>query len=121
MILLLRWLVNTLAIVLVVWLLPGIEAATTWGTVLVALILATINTLLRPALVRFKLPINVLTIGLLTLLINGLMLELLAWILGDSMAISGFGWALLAAFVLSVVTIIINIIVSEGHSGGERR
>ncbi|NLT35017.1 MAG: phage holin family protein [Gaiellales bacterium] len=114
--LLVRWAVNTLAILAVTKILPAFQLDSIWIAVLAALLLGILNTFLRPILVLVTLPINILTLGLFTLVLNGLILQILDWILGDHMQIDGFWWAVLAALLISVITWLVNIII-----GGDKR
>lgn len=114
--LLLRWAVNTLAILAVTKILPAFQVDSIWIALLAALLLGILNTFLRPILVVVTLPVNILTLGLFTLILNGLILQILDWILGDRMRIGGFWWAVLAALLISLITWLINIII-----GGDKQ
>jgi putative membrane protein len=74
---------------------------------LAALVLAVLNWLVRPIITILSLPINLMTLGLFTLVINGLMLELTAVIVGAGFRFSSFWMAILVAVLMSVVSWII--------------
>ncbi len=112
----LRWIINTLAILAVTRLLPAIQIDDFWVAVVAALILGVLNTFVRPILVLATLPVNIITLGLFTLVLNGLILQILDWIMGPRMSIANFGWAILGALLISIITGLINILV-----GGDRR
>lgn len=117
--LILRWAINTLAILIVTWILPGFHVDSVWIAVLAALLLGILNTFLRPILLVVTLPINILTLGLFTLVLNGLILQILDWILGSRMQIDNFWWAILAALLISIIAWLVNIVV--GDKRGRRR
>ena len=71
--LILRWLINAVAILLLAFYLPGITVSGFYAALIAALILGIINALIRPVLIILTLPVNVLTLGLFTLVINALL------------------------------------------------
>jgi len=73
MYLILRWLVNAVAILLMAFYLPGIAVSGFYAALIAALILGIINAVLRPLLVILILPVNILTLGLFTLIINAVL------------------------------------------------
>lgn len=117
----LRWIINTLAILAVTKLLPAIQIDDFWVAVVAALILGVLNTFVRPILIVATLPINILTLGLFTLVLNGLILQILDWIMGPRMTIAGFGWAILGALIISVLTGLINILVGGDKKRSRKR
>lgn len=79
-----------------------------WLTALgAAFVLALLNMLVKPVLLLLTLPLNIITFGLFTIIINALLLEMTAWLVGG-FAFSGFGWAMLMAVVLSIVNTILT-------------
>ncbi len=98
----LKLFVNTLVIMLVAYFLPGFLVPNLFTAFIVALVLGIINITLKPILLLVTLPINILTLGLFTFVINALMLMLVASIV-KGFEISGFPTALLAALIISVV------------------
>jgi putative membrane protein len=80
----------------------------TWQTVLwTAAALALVNTYIRPLVVVLTLPLNILTLGLFTLVINALMLKLVAWLI-PGFHIETFWTAVGAALVISLVSTVLN-------------
>jgi putative membrane protein len=112
-----RWVLNALALWAVSVIVPGIHAENVLATFAAALVLGILNALLRPILLLLTLPINLLTLGLFTFVVNALMLELTAAIV-RGFAVDGFGSALIGALVLSVVSFALNVLVSD--AGGIR-
>ena len=103
--LILRWLLNTLALFLVVTIVPGF-AYRSWVTLAVAAaVLGLLNAVVRPILFVLTLPITVVTLGLFLLVLNAIMLELTAALV-PGFDIHGFGWAIVGALVLSLVSMI---------------
>ncbi len=98
---LLRCGVSALGLWLASVLVPGIEVHT-FGTLLgAALLLGIVNAVVRPLLIVLTFPITVLTLGLFLLIINGAMLELVAWIF-TGFTIRSFTSALLGSIVVSL-------------------
>lgn len=109
MILLLRWIFFTLAIMFVAWLVPGIGVENFQSAMLVTVIMALINIFIRPLIVFITLPINILTLGIFTLIINAL-LFMLAGYLAPGFYVDGFLAAFLGSIVLSFLGLVINMV-----------
>jgi len=102
MYLLLRWLLNALALLLVAYVVPGFEVASIYAALIAALILGFVNAIIRPILLLLTLPITLLSLGLFSFVINALMLWFVATIV-KGFDLHGFGTAILAAFLLWLV------------------
>jgi putative membrane protein len=89
------------------YLLPGITLSSFTDALIVALVLAILNTIVRPILVILTFPITIITLGLFLLVINALII-LLADKLIDGFEVASFWWALLFSILLSVTTSLIN-------------
>ena len=83
--------------------LPGIHIDTFWTAIVVALVLAFLNAIVKPILVLLTLPITILTFGLFLFVINGIII-LMAGSFIDGFSVDGFWWALLFSLLLSVIT-----------------
>ena len=117
---LLRLIVNALALLVAAWLVPGIHLraaqphppTNAWLTlVIVAVIFGIINTVIRPILILLSLPLEILTLGLFTFVINAVMLLVTSWIAqgaGLAFRVDGFIAALLGALVISLVGFLLN-------------
>jgi len=106
----LRWSINLLALVVAGSLISGITIQSiTWGIV-AAGILGIVNAVIRPVVLILTLPINLLTLGFFTLVINAAMLMLVAEVV-PGFAISNFWAAFWGAIVISLVSWIVNIFV----------
>ncbi len=109
MVLLIRWIFFTLAILFVAWLVPGIFVENFQSAMLVTVIMALINIFIRPLIVFITLPINILTLGLFGLVVNAL-LFMLAGYIAPGFYVDGFLAAFLGSVVLSFLGLIINMI-----------
>ena len=117
--LILRILINAVAILITAALLPGIMLADDGlGTLLLlGAIIGVVNALVRPFLILLTCPAVILSFGLFVLVINGLMLQLAATISGDRLIIDGFGWAVLGGIIMSLTALALEIIIGmdDGH------
>ncbi len=108
--LLLGWAINALCLLALPWLLPAVKISG-FGTALAgALVLGLLNTLIRPVLLLLTLPINLLTLGLFTFVINGLLFWLTARFL-DGFSVASFGWAVLAAVLYSLISWAVSLLL----------
>ena len=110
--LLLRWVINTAAILVTAYVLqarlrPRSHAL---GSACRRTLLGLLNTFVRPVFQLLALPINILTLGLFTLVINAAIVQILSWLMGDAFHVKNFRWAILVALLISVITSIINIL-----------
>jgi putative membrane protein len=105
--LVLRWIINTLALLLVAHVVPHFSYQSWVSLAIAAAVLGLLNTIVRPILWLVTLPITVVTLGLFLLVLNAIMLELTAWLV-PGFAIDGFGWAIVGALVLSIVSFFTN-------------
>jgi putative membrane protein len=97
------WLLNTVALLVVAYIVPGIHVQDLMAAIVAALVLGLVNAVIRPILVLLTLPVTVLTLGLFILVINGLMFQLAAWVV-PGFEVAGFWWAVLGALVFSIIT-----------------
>lgn len=104
---LISWLVSSLAIIIAAYVLPGVQVDNFLAALVAALVLGIINSVLKPILLLLTLPINVLTLGLLTFVINALLVMLAASIV-PGFHVNGFWWALLFSIVLSIVNTVLG-------------
>jgi len=105
--LLLRWLLNTIALFIVVNVVPGFSGGTIVTLAIAAAVLGLLNAIVRPILVLLTLPLTVITLGLFLIVLNAIMLELTDMLV-PGFAIASFGWAIVGAIVLSLVSLITN-------------
>ena len=116
----LRLIVNAVALLITAWIVPGIHLGAAgphptrhdWVTLLiVALIFGLVNVVIRPIIIILSLPITIITLGLFTFVINAFMLLLTSWIaqgMDLGFRIDGFLPALLGALIISVVSFVLS-------------
>lgn len=105
-----RFLVTAIAIMLTANWIEGIYVSG-WGAVFVAsILLGIVNAIIRPIFILLTLPLNVMTLGLLTFVINGLMLMMVSAVVGG-FDVAGFWPAVLGSLVISVVSTVLNWLV----------
>lgn len=107
--LLIQWLINALAVGITAYLLPGVRISGFFAALVTALLLGLVNVFLRPLLLLLTLPLNILTLGLFTLVVNALLVLLVAAIV-PGFSVRGFWWALLFGLVLAVVNYVLGIV-----------
>lgn len=95
-------LINGLAVLISAYLLPGVKVDSYFTAIVVAVVLGLVNTVLKPILILFTLPITILTLGLFTFIINALMILLVSSLV-SGFSVRGFWWALIFSLVLSLV------------------
>ena len=104
------WMINALALVLVGYLLPGVYVAGFGSALIAALVLGLINTIIKPIFVVLTIPVTIVTLGLFLVVINALMFWIAGSILKD-FQVDGFWWALLGAIVYSIITYVMTSIL----------
>jgi putative membrane protein len=125
--LLISWIINAVALALAAWLIPGITITdeTAWVAVAVmAVIFGLVNALIRPLVKFLTCLINIITLGLFTLVINALMLWLSSWIadlLGVGFQVDGFIPAFLGALVISLVSFVLSLVFRDNGGRSQRR
>jgi len=107
-----RFLLSGLAVLLTAYLLPGVHVEHYGYALLVALVLAIVNALIKPVLVVLTIPITFITFGLFLLVINALMILLVDWLI-DNFSVDGFWWALLFSLILSLFTGLFNDVIKD--------
>lgn len=103
----LNWLLYSALIIFTAWLIPGISVQSFLSAMLVCLVIGLINIFIKPILEFISLPINFLTLGLFSLVINALLLMLAGYIT-PGFEVSGFISALFGSIVLSIASVVIN-------------
>lgn len=120
--LLLRWALNAVALLLVPEIVSGLRVDSYLAALISAMLLGLANALIRPLLILITLPITLLSLGLFTLVLNGL----LFWAVSGLVAgvhIDGFGSAFWSALVYSLLTALVNVALGDdsGSRGAGRR
>lgn len=112
--LILRWLLFALAITFIAWIIPGIRVENFFGAMFVCVILALINTFIKPFLQALTLPISIITFGLFTLVLNAFLLMFASWVT-PGFYVDGFLSALFGSILLSLFASGINRIELNEH------
>jgi len=110
--LILRWLILSVAIMVAAHLFAGIHVDGYGTALFAALVLGILNALFRPVLFVLTLPINVLTLGLFTFVINAVLLLMTSGITGG-LVVDGFGSALFGSLIISLVSLLLSSFVSD--------
>ena len=119
MTILFRWLFNACFVLLGSYFLSGIDVASFFTALMVSLFLGIINVVIRPILVVLTLPINILTLGLFTLVINSLMILLAASIV-KGFNVHGFLPALYFSLFLWLGSMVGNLIFKKDKLYGAK-
>lgn len=104
MYLLLKWIAFTFIVMFTAWLVPGIKLDGFLTAFVAAAVIAIVNISLKPMLNLITLPINVLSLGLFTLVINAVLLMFVAYIV-TGFEIDGFIPALLGSIIMSILSV----------------
>lgn len=112
----LHWFLRAMAIVITAYLMPGIVLKSFFVALVVAVVLGLFNTILKPILIILTLPINILTLGLFTLVINAGLIMLTSSVVAG-FHVENFWWALFFSLILSLVNAILHSLEpSKNHS-----
>jgi putative membrane protein len=114
--LLLRWLLPAVAIFLVPYIVPGVSISDFWTALMAALIIGLINVFIRPILLILTLPVNVLTLGLFTLVVNAILFWLASSIV-KGFEVNGFMAAFLGALAYWLIAWLVNAIAGTTKRG----
>jgi len=109
-----RWLINALALLAITQLLEGFTVDNLYHALMIALVLGFINALIRPVLLLLTLPINILTLGLFTFVINALLIWFVSTFM-QGFQVDGFLTAVAAAIVLWIVSTITNRLIKQSN------
>ncbi len=124
----LRWLTLTGAVLFASYMLEGIHVSGFLSAVWAAAMLGILNAFFRPIALILTLPINVLTLGLFTFVVNAVMLKMASGVIGG-FEVRGFWTAVFGALIISLVSWALNTFIGESgrvdvidltHKGGDR-
>lgn len=115
--LLIRWIINTLALYVAVNVMPGIHFEKgPVALLVVAGIFGIVNSVLRPVLTLLTCPLVIVTLGLFTFVINAMLLLITAWFSRQfdlGLRVDGFGAAFWAGLVIGIVSLLLSLMVGE--------
>ena len=100
-------LINSVAVYIASYILPGVQVDNLQTILIVAVILGALNTFIKPILVILTLPISIVTLGLFTFVINAVLVLLVSAVV-PGFTVDGFLWALAFSLVLSLVSSFLN-------------
>ncbi|MCD6353619.1 MAG: phage holin family protein [Proteobacteria bacterium] len=110
--LLVRWLILTAAIIAASYLIEGIQVAGFFSAFFTAATLGILNAFFRPLLIILTLPINIMTLGLFTFVINALMLMMASGVI-SGFEVHGFWSAVFGSLVISIVSWILSSFINK--------
>lgn len=102
-----NWLISALVIIAASYLLPGVHLESFKAALAAALVLGIINTFIKPVLLLLTLPINLLSLGLFTFVVMGLLVMLTASLV-PGFKVDNFGWALLFGLIVSLFSFFLH-------------
>ena len=107
-----RLVLSSLAVGITAYFMDSVTIEPWWVTVIVAVVLGLINSVVRPVVKLLSLPITILTLGLFALVVNGLMVLLCAYFT-EGFKVDGLGAAILFSIILAVVNWILNLMFTK--------
>ena len=110
--LLVRWLILTVAIMVASYLIQGLEVKGFFSALFAAAILGVLNVFFRPILLILTLPINILTLGFFTFIINAVLLKMASGVI-SGFVVHGFWSAVFGGFIISVVSWLLNSFIND--------
>jgi len=125
--LIIRWAIGAFSLFVAAWMVAGIRVDGGGWVVYAAMavILGLVNAFVRPLLKLLTCPLILLTLGLFTLVVNALTLLLAAWVANTVFSVGfyvdGFWPAFWGALIVSIVSVLLNVFVSDDEKRGERR
>ncbi|HEU4449326.1 MAG TPA: phage holin family protein [Gaiellaceae bacterium] len=108
--LLVSWFTAAVSLLVAAAVLPGVSVEGFWGALLVAIVVAVLNALLPPVLAALRLPFTLVLGFVVVLLADAVMLWAASDLLEDEFAVESFWWALLAALVLSAISLVLEVV-----------
>ena len=109
---LIKWVINSLAILIVTYIVKGIEIASPITAIVAAFVLSIINAFLRPFIILITLPINIFTLGVFTFFINGFLFYSVSKIV-KGFIITGFWPAFFGALLFSIISFLLSLLINK--------
>ncbi|MCP4747160.1 MAG: phage holin family protein [Desulfobacteraceae bacterium] len=113
----LRWLILTVAILVASFLLNGIEVNGFFSALAAAAILGILNAFLRPIALLLTLPLNILTLGLFTFVINAILLQMVSSVI-SGFYVQNFWAAVFGSLIISLASWGLNSLINENGKVG---
>ena len=112
-----RWIIsvvlNAVALIVVAQLFNSFHLDGFGTAVLASIILSILNVIVKPILIILTLPITVISLGLFLFVINAITLMITQAVIGDSFIIDGFGIAVIASIIISIINLLLNSLVKD--------
>ena len=105
-----RLIVNAIALIVVAYFVPGVHISSFEGALIAALVLGVVNAILRPILILLTLPVEILTLGLFTFVINAVLFYFVGH-LGIGLRVDSFWAAFIGAIVLAIVSLLFSMVI----------
>jgi len=117
-----RVLISAIAITITAAILPGITIIdnSIVTVLIIGLIFGIVNAFVRPFVLLMTCPAVVLSLGFFILIVNGFMLQLVAWFAGDRLMVDGFGWAFLGGIIMSVISMILESLTQSRETRNDK-
>lgn len=109
---LLKWFASAVAILIAGYFVPGVQVAGFWSALILVVVIGLLNVSIKPLLVLLTLPINVITLGLFTFVINALIIMLASSIV-KGFEVGGFVNALLFSIVLTIIQALFELLFKK--------
>ncbi len=111
-----RLIISSLAVLITALTLEGVTVEPWWWAVIIAIVLGFINSWIKPLVKLLLLPINIVTLGLFTFVINALMVMLCSWLLKPHFEVEGLGWALAFSIALTIIGWLLHLVFRDKKS-----
>ena len=112
-----NWLITAFAVLVAVAVMGGhIRYREPADLLVAALLLGVLNAFIRPVMLLLALPLVIVTLGLFTIVINACLLYLVHGVMGSRFEVDSFGWAMLGAVVISVISLPLNILTGNTNT-----
>jgi putative membrane protein len=110
------WFINTLAVLVAVYIVKGIHYNKPLDLCVASLLLGILNAVLRPILLLLALPLVIFTLGLFMLVINAFLLYFVGYLLRPHFYVDDFWSAFWGALIISLVSLALNTLTGTGTS-----
>jgi len=107
-----RWAVNALALILTAIIIKGMDFQGILSPFVAALVIGVLNAILRPFLIVITLPINLLTLGVFTFVVNGFLIYVTAKVV-NGFTVENFWAAFVGAIFLSIISFLLSLFISD--------
>lgn len=114
--LIIKLIFNSVALFLTSLIVPGFYILNFWVAIIAAVLLAIVNVIIRPIMLFITIPINIITLGLFTFVINALMLWIVSSLVSGFVITSVFS-AIIGAVVLTAISTLLHLILEKSENG----